>query len=201
MAVLSNGSQALLLFLAAAFIQNLILTTGIGSALAVRLTRHNGNRVVFALCLLAFSVLTALCFHPIDFWLGTTEPVGLFRPLIIIALSAMWYLLAVALFKNVFPHVYEDIRAVLPFAAINTIVTGVTLIAPHQFGDSLLVALGLAAGAAVGFFLVYLLLCEGIDRMQHSAMPKAFAGLPALFLYLGILALALCGFSSDISFI
>lgn len=193
--------QALLIFLAAAFAQNLVLTTGIGSALSVRLIRRNGNRVLFALCLFVFAVLTALCFHPIDRLLGSSEAARMLRPLIIVALSAVWYLLAVALFKNAFPRVYEDIRAVLPFAAINTVVTGATLIAPHQFGESLLVDVALSAGAAVGFFLVYLLLCEGIDRMQHSAMPKSFAGLPALFLYLGILALALCGFASDISFI
>lgn len=193
--------QALLIFLAAAFAQNLVLTTGIGSALSVRLIRKNGNRILFALCLLIFAVLTALCFHPIDRLLGSGEAARMLRPLIIVALSGVWYLLATWVMQKATPRVYEDLRAVLPFAAINTVVTGATLIAPHQFGESLLVDIALSSGAAVGFFLVYLFLCEGIDRMQHDKMPKSFAGLPALFLYLGILALALCGFSSDISFI
>ena len=198
---IADPTQAVWLFLAAAFAQNMVLTTGIGSALAVRLTRRGEHRAVFALLLLLFALATALCFHPIDHLLGDGELARLFRPLIIVALSSAWYLLAVWLFKTLSPRLYESFRSVLPFAAINTVVTGVTLIAPHQFGDDLGSALALSAGAAVGFFLVYLLLCEGIDRMQHQAMPKAFAGLPALFLYLGILALALCGFSADIAFI
>lgn len=198
---IADPTQAVWLFLAAAFAQNMVLTTGIGSALAVRLTRRGEHRAVFALLLLLFALLTALCFHPIDRLLGDGELARLFRPLIIVALSSAWYLLAVWLFKTLSPRLYESFRSVLPFAAINTVVTGVTLIAPHQFGNDLGSALALSAGAAVGFFLVYLLLCEGIDRMQHQAMPKAFAGLPALFLYLGILALALCGFSADIAFI
>ncbi len=198
---ITNAHQALLLFFASAFTQNLVLTTGIGSALTVRVTRRPENRVVFALCLLLFSILTTLSFHPIDPLLPGNTNAEFVRPLVIVALSAVWYLLISLLFKWVLPRVYEGVRAMLPFAAINTVVTGITLIAPHQFGGSLLLDVALAAGGAVGFFLVYLLFYEGIDRMQHSEMPHAFAGLPAQFLYLGILALALCGFGGDISFI
>ncbi len=198
---ISNPHQAWLLFFAAAIAQNLVLTTGLGSALIVRLSRRNENRAVFALCLLLFSVLTALCFHLISPLLENGDAARFLSPLVIVALSAAWYLIAVGVLRKTLPRLYDDLRSVLPFAAINTIVTGVTLIAPHQFGESLTIDLALAAGAAIGFFLVSLLVAEGVDRMQHIAIPKAFAGLPALFLYLGILALALCGFSSDISFI
>lgn len=193
--------NTLLYFLAAAFTQNLVLTTGIGSALTLRMTRRTKNHGIFALCLLAFSVLTISCFYPIDHTLGTGEWAKLIRPLILVAISAVWYLVSLAFFKRLFPRFYEEIRTMLPLAAINTVVTGIGLIANHQFHCSFLMCIGLAAGACIGFILVFLLLGEGIDRMQHEEMPKAFAGLPAQFLYLGILALALCGFSANISFV
>ena len=199
---ISNAHQAWLLFLAAAVAQNLVLTTGLGSALIVRLSRQREHRAVFALCLLFFSVLTALCFHFLSPLLGDGRAARFLCPLVIVALSAVWYLITVGVLRKALPRLYDNtLRTMLPLAAINTVVAGVTLIAPHQFGESLAMDLALAVGASVGFFLVSLLVAEGVDRMQHTEMPKAFAGLPALFLYLGILALALCGFSSDISFI
>ena len=198
---MSDLHNTLLYFLAAAFTQNLVLTTGIGSALTLRMTRSARSHGIFAACLLAFSLLTVTCFYPIDRALGTGELAKLFRPLILVMLSAAWYLIAAGFFKHLLPRLYEDVRSLLPLAAINTVVTGVGLIANHQFRCGFLTCIGLAAGACVGFFLVFLLLCEGIDRMQHEEMPKAFAGLPAQFLYLGILALTLCGFSANISFV
>ncbi len=198
---MSDFHSTLLYFLAAAFTQNLVLTTGIGSALTVRMTRRSENHGIFALLLLAFSLLSISCFYPIDHALGTGETAKLLRPLILVAISAVWYLTAILFFKKLFPRFYETVRSMLPLAAVNTVVTGIGLIANHQFHCSFLMCIGLAAGACIGFFLVFLLLCEGIDRMQHEEMPKAFAGLPAQFLYLGILALALCGFSADITFI
>ncbi len=198
---MSEFANALLYFLAAAFFQNLVLTTGIGTALALRLTRRPENRITFAVCLLVFSVATVLCFHPIDHALGTGETAKLLRPVILIAISATWFLLATGILKLAAPRLYNNVRALLPYAAINTVVTGVGLIANHQFQAGLAVSVGLAAGASIGFFLVFLLLGEGIDRMSHPDMPKAFAGLPSQLLYLGIIALALCGFAADISFI
>ena len=198
---MSDLHNTLLYFLAAAFTQNLVLTTGIGSALTLKMTRRPENRVTFVTCLLAFSLLTIACFYPIDHALGTDETAKLLRPLILVALSAAWYLVAVLIFRRFLPRFFETVRPILPLAAVNTVVTGVGLITNHQFHCSFLMCIGLAAGACVGFFLVFLLLCEGIDRMQHEEMPKTFAGLPAQFLYLGILALALCGFSADITFI
>lgn len=198
---MSELRNALVYFLAAAVFQNLVLTTGIGSALTLRLTRNPSNRKVFFLALLGFSLVTVVSFYPIDRVLGLGELGKLFRPVVLVALCAIWYLVAALLLKKLLPRVYQDIRSMLPYAAVNTVVTGVGLIANHQFQSSLLVCMALAVGATVGFILVFLVLAEGIDRMQHEEMPKAFAGLPAQFLYLGILALALCGFATDISFI
>ena len=38
---------------------------------------------------------------------------------------------------------------------------------------------------------------EGIERLDNPDMPEAFRGMPANLVYLGLVALALLGFTSD----
>ena len=53
----------------------------------------------------------------------------------------------------------------------------------------------------VGFVLLCWLTAEGMERLDNPDMPQAFRGLPATLLYLGILAMALLGFTNAITLI
>ena len=46
-----------------------------------------------------------------------------------------------------------------------------------------------------------MLTAEGMERLDNPDMPQAFRGLPATLLYLGILAMALLGFTNAITLI
>lgn len=194
-------STTLLYFLTAAFVQNLVLTTGIGSSIVMRIVRDPKNLGLFSLFLTGFCLLTVVAFYPIDAVIGTSITAKLFRPIIIIAIASLWYLLAVTVFERTWPHFYEYTRTMLPLAAFNNVVVSVSLIANHQFKCTLLECVGLALGASVGFVIVAFLAAEGADRLNDANVPKAFRGLPSMLVYLGLLALALCGFSSSVSFV
>lgn len=201
MTVTNAMSTTLLYFLTAAFVQNLVLTTGIGSSIVMRIVRDPKNLGLFSLFLTGFCLLTVISFYPLDQWIGTDILAKLLRPVIIIAITSLWYLLAVTLFERAWPHFYEYTRTMLPLAAFNNVVVSVSLIANHQFRCSLLDCIGLALGACVGFVIIAFLAAEGADRLNDADTPKAFRGLPSMLVYLGLLALALCGFSSSVSFI
>ena len=199
---MSNTTPTILLyFLTAAFVQNLVLTTGIGSSIVLRIVRDPKNLGLFSLFLTGFCLLTVITFYPRDAWIGTAILAKLLRPVIIIAITSLWYLLAVTVFERRFPHFYEYTRAMLPLAAFNNVVVSVALIANHQFKCSLLDVIGLALGACVGFVIIAFLAAEGADRLNDADVPRAFRGLPSMLVYLGLLALALCGFSSSVSFV
>lgn len=193
--------KTLLLFLTAAFVQNLVLTTGIGSSIVLRIVRDPKNLGLFSLFLTGFCLLTVVAFYPIDALIGISVLAKLLRPVIIIAIASLWYLLAVTVFERAFPHFYEYTRTLLPLAAFNNVVVSVALIANHQFECTLLDCVGLAFGACVGFVIIAFLAAEGADRLNNAEMPKAFRGMPSMLVYLGLLALALCGFSSSVSFV
>ena len=80
----------------------------------------------------------------------------------------------------------------MPSASLNCIVIALPYLASTRdldLGHTLALSLGAGAGFAVAAWLA----AEGIRRIDNKRMAKAFLGLPALFLYLAILSLALMG--------
>lgn len=93
------------------------------------------------------------------------------------------------------PPVPGRIQRLLPLAAFNNVVVGVALVINHQVQVGAAAAVGLALGSCLGFLLLSWLTAEGMERLDNPDMPAAFRGLPATLVYLGILALALMGFT------
>jgi len=94
---------------------------------------------------------------------------------------------------------FNRIKRLVPVAAFNNLVIGIAIIINHQFAVNLPGAIGLALGTCAGFLMLSWLTTEGIERLDNPDVPKAFRGLPSVLLYLGILSLALMGFSGSVS--
>lgn len=193
-------SDMLIYLLAAAFIQNLVLTTGFGSSMMMRIVRRPADILPFGGLLTFFTLLTVVIAFPLDLAIGTSYLSKLFRPLMMVVIVSLLYLLAYGLVKKSV-RLSRRIGHLLPLAAFNNVVIGVALIINHQFSATFWGAVGLGIGASVGFVLLVLVLAEGNRRADHPDMPDAFRGLPASLLYMGILALALMGFSGSVSFV
>ena len=191
----------LIFLLAAAFIQNLVLSTGFGTSVMLRMSRKRQNILPFSILLCLFTVGTVLVCYPLDMLIGTGVVAKWFRPLMIMAVTAVLYIAAVLLLKAKFPALYARVSRMLPMAAFNNMVIGVALIVNHQFALSLPGAIGLGIGACGGYLLLSWLTAEGMERLDNPDVPKAFRGLPSVLIYLGILALALIGFSGSVSMV
>jgi len=186
------------MFLALALIQNLVLNTGIGASLLVRMSKKRRNIGVFSFWLTVFSVLTMLIVYPLDELIGTGIVAKWLRPLMIIGVTVILYIAVALILRRWFPARYDTWSRILPMAAFNNVVIGTVLIVNHQFALPIGEAIGLSLGACVGFCLLSLLTAEGMRRLDNPGVPKAFRGLPVTLLYLGILALALMGFSGSV---
>lgn len=185
----------LIYFLVAATMQNTVLTTGLGSAAMLRMLRRPRMLVSFGGLLLIFSVATTALFHPIDNLLPVTWVFLMLRPLIIVILAALLYIVTMLITSRRFPHWYKRWRHLLPLAALNNLVVGITLVINYQASLTFFPALGLSAGSAVGFLALSAITAEGMSRIDNPDTPAAFRGLPATLVYLGLLALALMGFN------
>ncbi len=191
----------LLYLLITATMQNLVLTAGFGSSSLAHMVRRPRYRRSYTRLLLAFTVVTTAVFYPIDALLPLEWQYRMLRPLIVIVLTALLYIGTVLLTIRRYPVWYRRVRRLIPMAAFNNIVVGAALVTNYQLEVSFLPAIGIAAGAALGFVLVSALSAEALERMDNPDTPAAFRGLPGVLVYLGLFALALMGFDSVLNLI
>lgn len=195
---MNTAVNTLVVFLIAATMQNLVLTAGFDSSLMLKMVRRPRQLLRFSTLILCFSVITTAIFYPLDRMLS--GPWGrMLRPLIIVCIVCVLYLLAIVLLSR-FHTLYRRVRHILTLAVFNNLVVGVALLLNLQVSVSFFPALGLAAGASFGFAFLSFLTAEAVERMDNPDIPSSFRGLPATLIYLGLLALALMGFSPIFNF-
>ena len=198
--VYEGAKELLSFFVTIALLQNIVLTTGFGSSSVLRVVRKPRNVWMFSAMLTVFCVLTVVIAFPLDRLFGVAVT-NFWRPLMLIGITALLYILAVLLLKQFLPSLYARISRTMPLAAFNSLIVGVALVANVQFTSTISGIIGLAVGACLGFTLLTFIVDEGIERLDNPDMPDAFRGMPATLVYIGILALALMGFTSDFSLI
>ncbi len=179
----------------AVFAQNAIFTRGLGVSRLVQLVNDDRtNSWWFALMLCVTQILVA----PLAFYAGgMIAPLAnraQLRPLVYlacVAVACLFEYLVLRLVKG--PRSGQLIR-ILPLAALNSCVLGAVLVERTQsftFGQSL----GFGLGSGLGYLLAVMLVTEAKNRLRSPAIPAAFRGLPITLVYIGVLALAIYGFT------
>lgn len=118
-----------------------------------------------------------------------------FQPLVLVLCSVVAFfvvLLGVALLGGRIAA--KDYVELLPMATFNCCVLG-TLLLTTLGGYTLTQTLAFSLGTSVGYVLAVLLVDEGQRKIQNRNLPATFRGLPVTLVYIGILALAIYGFT------
>ena len=180
----------------AIFAQNAVFTRGLGVSRLVQLVGDaRTNSWWFGLLLCVTQVLVApLAYFAGGFLAGRPNPAPL-RPLVFLACVAVVSLFeyAVLWLARGKSHGGQLLRA-LPLAAVNSGVLGTVLVERTQ-SFTLEQSLGFGLGSGLGYLLAVMLVTEAGLRLRSEAIPKAFRGLPINLIYIGVLALAIYGFT------
>lgn len=179
----------------AIFAQNAIFTRGLGVSRLVQLVGDKRTSSWwFALMLCVTQVLVA----PLAFYAGRLlAPLpnrAQLRPvvyLVCIAVVCLFELVVLKLAKG--PRSGQLIR-ILPIAAVNSGVLGTVLVERTQ-SFTLEQSIGFGLGSGLGYLLAVMLVTEAQNRLRSRAIPEAFRGLPVTLIYIGVLALAIYGFT------
>ena len=118
-----------------------------------------------------------------------------FQPLVLVLCSVVAFfvvLLIVALLGGKIAA--KDYVELLPMATFNCCVLG-TLLLTTLGGYTLAQTLAFSLGSSVGYVLAVLLVNEGQRKIQNRNLPATFRGLPVTLVYIGIMALAIYGFT------
>ena len=180
----------------AVFAQNAIFTRALGVSRLVQLVGDDRTSSwLFGLQLCITQVLVAPLAWYAGSWIVPLENRAQLRPLVYIASIAVVCLaehLVLWLLRSL-PRRAQLLR-IVPLAALNSGVLGTVLVERTQsftLGESL----GFGLGSGLGYVLAVLLVTEARHRLRSKAIPKAFRGLPITLVYIGVLALAIYGFT------
>ena len=166
----------------AVFAQNAVFTRGLGVSRLVQLVGdERTSSGWFALLLCVTQVLVApLAFYAGGFVAAQPNPAQL-RPLVYLACVAV-----VSLFEFL---VLWAARGRHHGGQLGTVLVERT----QSF--TLEQSMGFGLGSGLGYLLAVMLVTEADRRLRSEAIPEAFRGLPITLIYIGVLALAIYGFT------
>ena len=180
----------------AVFAQNAIFTRALGVSRLVQLVGDDRTSSwLFGLQLCITQVLVAPIAWYAGSWIAPLANRGQLRPLVYIASIAVvcFAEYAVLWLAKGLPHRSALLR-ILPLAALNSCVLGTVLVERTQ-SFTLGQSWGFGFGSGLGYVLAVLLVTEARHRLRSKAIPETFRGLPITLVYIGVLALAIYGFT------
>ena len=179
----------------AIFAQNAVFTRSLGVSRLVQLVGdERTSSWWFALMLCITQVLVAPLAYFAGSFIAPLPNRAQLRPvmyLTCIAAVCLFELLVLKLAKG--PRSGQLIR-ILPVAAVNSGVLGTVLVERTQ-SFTLEQSLGFGLGSGLGYLLAVMLVTDAQNRLRSRAIPEAFRGLPITLIYIGVLALAIYGFT------
>ena len=194
-AVMNTIGVAFAYAVLALFAQNAIFTRGLGVSRLIQLVGdERTSSWWFALMLCITQVLVAPLAYFAGSFIAPLPNRAQLRPvmyLTCIAAVCLFELLVLKLAKG--PRSGQLIR-ILPVAAVNSGVLGTVLVERTQ-SFTLEQSLGFGLGSGLGYLLAVMLVTEAQNRLRSRAIPEAFRGLPVTLIYIGVLALAIYGFT------
>ena len=173
----------------AVFAQNAVFTRGLGVSRLVQLVGdERTSSGWFALLLCVTQVLVApLAFYAGGFVANQPNPAQL-RPLVYLACVAV-----VSLFEFIVLWAARGKRHGGQLLRISGVLGTVLVERTQSF--TLEQSMGFGLGSGLGYLLAVMLVTEADRRLRSEAIPEAFRGLPITLIYIGVLALAIYGFT------
>ena len=175
-------------------VNNFVLSQFLGICPFLGVSKKLNSAVGMSLAVIFVMVMATAATWPI--YTYCLEPNGLSylqTIVFILIIAALVQLVEIAL-KRFLPPLYNSLGIYLPLITTNCAVLGVTILnidKGYDFGQSLVNALG----AGLGFLLAMVMFAGVRERLESAEIPAGLKGLPITLVYVGVLALAIYGFT------
>lgn len=195
-AVLSAVGEFFLYSIMAVFTQNAVFSRAFGVSRLLKLVDDEAtDSLIFSLLVCVVQLLAAPMSYYANWLIQPYWFADYVRPLALVLCTVATFFIILGLVMLLFRmKLAKNILTVLPMAVFNCCVMGTLLISATQ-SFTLLQTLGFALGSGLGYALAVWVVTESKRRLESSAVPATFRGLPITLLYIGILALAVYGFT------
>ncbi len=180
------------------FVQNLVVSSGLGLSEAIRVSDKKGMFVRLALMISGFSTATGFICALIDKYSASLEQFYI-KAAVYGGVLALLYFISAVFAKAVF-KADKETMGVLGISALNTLVYAVPYI-NNSGAYSIAESIGSGIGAGFAFVIAAALIGSGaIILKENKDIPEIFKGTPAMFIYVGIISLGFSGFTGTTIF-
>ncbi|MEI6873515.1 MAG: Rnf-Nqr domain containing protein [Spirochaetota bacterium] len=193
-----NETSAMLIFFAALFTNNILLSNFLGMCHWLACTRNMLSAVGLGIAITLVTGITTILNY-LMYWYVLT-PLGLeyLYFLFFIAMIAAFVQLAEMIIERFSLKLYQQLGVFLPLMVVNCTIMGASIFMvarEYSFGQTV----GWGFGAGAGWMLSAVLLASLRKKLQYSHAPVVFKGAGLVMITAGFMALTFMGFSGMVA--
>jgi len=193
-----NDSSALVIFVAAVFTNNILLTYFLGMCSFLACSREFPTAIGLGAAVTFVMTTTTIINFLVYHYVLVPRDLGHLQFVVFIAVIAAFVQLVEMFLERFSPRLYYALGIFLPLITVNCAILGVALFMVN-FEYTFFQAVGFGAGAGVGWALAIVLMAGLRQKMGYANIPAPFQGVAVTMIVTGVMALAFMGFAGMVS--
>lgn len=186
--------EYLLIFIAAIFVNNIVLSQFLGICPFLGVSQKVNTSLGMSAAVAFVMALATLVTWLVQIYVLNRFGLEYLQTLSFILVIASLVQMVEIILKKVSPPLYQALGVFLPLITTNCAVLGVA-ISVIQKDYSLLMSLNYAIASAIGFGIALVLFAGLREHLEFSAIPKGMKGISITLVTASLLSLAFMGFS------
>ena len=190
-------SSFLLIFVSAAFTDNILMARFLGMCSCLGVSKKVDTSLGLGVAVMFVTASTAALNYLVYQYLLVPLHLEYLRLIVFIVVIAAFTQLVEMIIERVSEKLYNSLGIFLPLITVNCAILGISLFMlnkPYSF----LQAFAFGLGGGFGWFLAIALIGGIREKINEAALPKGLAGPGITLIIIGIMALAFVGFSGMI---
>lgn len=190
-------SSFLLIFVSAAFTDNILMARFLGMCSCLGVSKKVDTSLGLGVAVMAVTASTAALNYLVYTYLLVPLHLEYLRLIVFIVVIAAFTQLVEMVIERVSEKLYNSLGIFLPLITVNCAILGISLFMlnkPYSF----LQAFAFGLGGGFGWFLAIALIGGIREKINEAALPRGLAGPGITLIIIGIMALAFVGFSGMI---
>jgi Na+-transporting NADH:ubiquinone oxidoreductase subunit E len=193
-----NDTSALVIFVAAVFTNNILLTYFLGMCSFLACSREFPTAVGLGVAVTFVMTATTVINYLVYQYVLVPYDLGHLQFVVFIVVIAAFVQLVEMFLERFSPRLYYALGIFLPLITVNCAILGAALFMVN-FGYTFFQAVGFGAGAGVGWALAIVLMAGLRQKMGYANIPAPFQGVAVTMIVTGVMALAFMGFAGMVS--
>ena len=193
-------AQLLVILLAAAITDNILLTRFLGMCSFIAISRQMKTSIGLGVAVAVTTTCTAALNYLVHAYLTVPLKIDFLEYIIFIVVIAGFVQLVEMIIQRFSPPLYFALGIFLPLITVNCAILGVSLFMLAKEGYGFLQCVVFGLGSGLGWLLAIILMAGIRSRVKEDKIPEGLRGTGITLIISGIIALAFVGFSCMIKF-